>query len=46
MRFVFISSMSGYPWGGSEELWNQAALQLPINLAHPHPATEPADRGR
>jgi glycosyltransferase involved in cell wall biosynthesis len=28
MRFVFISSMSGYPWGGSEELWSQAALHL------------------
>src|SRR5689334_7830750 len=28
MRFVFISSMSGYPWGGSEELWSQAAVRL------------------
>jgi hypothetical protein len=28
MRFVFVSAMSGYPWGGSEELWSQAALRL------------------
>jgi len=28
MRCVFISAMSGYPWGGSEELWSQAALRL------------------
>jgi glycosyltransferase involved in cell wall biosynthesis len=28
MRIVFISSMAGYPWGGSEELWSQAALHL------------------
>jgi glycosyltransferase involved in cell wall biosynthesis len=28
MRFAFISTMSGYPWGGSEELWSQAALRL------------------
>jgi glycosyltransferase involved in cell wall biosynthesis len=28
VRFVFISSMCGYPWGGSEELWSQAALRL------------------
>jgi glycosyltransferase involved in cell wall biosynthesis len=28
MRFAFISAMSGYPWGGSEELWSQAALRL------------------
>ncbi|MBV9743570.1 MAG: glycosyltransferase family 4 protein [Acidobacteriia bacterium] len=28
MRFTFISSMSGGPWGGSEELWSQAALRL------------------
>ena len=27
--------MSGYPWGCSEELWSQVALQLPIKLAHP-----------
>jgi len=27
-RFVFISTMSGSPWGGSEELWSQAALRL------------------
>jgi glycosyltransferase involved in cell wall biosynthesis len=28
MRFVFISTMAGAPWGGSEELWSQAALRL------------------
>lgn len=28
MRFVFISTMAGYPWGGSEELWSQTALWL------------------
>jgi len=28
MRFVFISTMHGYRWGGSEELWSQAAARL------------------
>src|ERR1035441_2343114 len=28
MRIVFIASMSGYPWGGSEELWSGTALRL------------------
>jgi glycosyltransferase involved in cell wall biosynthesis len=28
MRFVFVSTMAGYPWGGSEELWSRAALRL------------------
>ena len=28
MRFAFISLMGGAPWGGSEELWSRAALQL------------------
>jgi len=28
MRFAFISAMAGSPWGGSEELWSQAALRL------------------
>lgn len=28
MRFVFISSMASSPWGGSEELWSQAAVRL------------------
>jgi glycosyltransferase involved in cell wall biosynthesis len=28
MRFAFISTMHGLPWGGSEELWSQAATQL------------------
>ena len=28
MRFAFISSMAGSPWGGSEELWSQAARRL------------------
>lgn len=27
-RVAFISSMEGEPWGGSEELWSQAALRL------------------
>ena len=25
---VFVSTMEGYPWGGSEELWSQTALNL------------------
>lgn len=28
MRFVFVSTMFGVPWGGSEELWSQTALRL------------------
>ena len=28
MRFAFISTMDGSPWGGSEELWSQAATRL------------------
>lgn len=28
MRFAFISTMYGPQWGGSEELWSQAAIQL------------------
>lgn len=28
MRFAFISTMWGVPWGGSEELWSRAALRL------------------
>ena len=28
MRFAFITTMQGAPWGGSEELWGQAALRL------------------
>jgi len=28
MRFVFITTMVGSPWGGSEELWSQAATRL------------------
>jgi len=28
MHFAFISTMAGYPWGGSEELWSQTALRL------------------
>ncbi|MGC1421008.1 MAG: glycosyltransferase family 4 protein [Terracidiphilus sp.] len=28
MRFAFVSTMCGYPWGGSEELWSQTAIQL------------------
>ncbi len=30
MRFAFISTMQGCPWGGSEELWSQAATQLKL----------------
>ncbi len=28
MRLVFISTMTGYPWGGSEELWSQTAVRF------------------
>ncbi len=28
MRFAFITTMLGAPWGGSEELWSQVAIQL------------------
>jgi glycosyltransferase involved in cell wall biosynthesis len=28
MHIAFVSSMSGAPWGGSEELWSQTALRL------------------
>jgi glycosyltransferase involved in cell wall biosynthesis len=28
MHLLFISTMEGVPWGGSEELWSQAALRL------------------
>lgn len=28
MRIAFISTMAAYSWGGSEELWSQAALRL------------------
>lgn len=28
MRFAFISTMGGFQWGGSEELWSQAAIHL------------------
>jgi glycosyltransferase involved in cell wall biosynthesis len=28
MRFAFISTMNGWQWGGSEELWSQAARLL------------------
>lgn len=28
MRFGFYSTMTGCPWGGSEELWSLAALEL------------------
>jgi glycosyltransferase involved in cell wall biosynthesis len=30
MRFAFISTMQGWSWGGSEELWSQAATQLKL----------------
>lgn len=32
-RFVFVSTMEGAPWGGSEELWSQAALRL-VAMGH------------
>lgn len=28
LRFAFVSTMRGVPWGGSEELWSAAALRL------------------
>src|SRR5580698_219125 len=28
MRIAFISTMDDSPWGGSEELWSQAAVRL------------------
>jgi glycosyltransferase involved in cell wall biosynthesis len=28
MKFVFITTMLASPWGGSEELWGKAAVQL------------------
>ena len=28
MRFAFISTMRAWQWGGSEELWSRAAIQL------------------
>ena len=28
MRFAFISTMHDWQWGGSEELWSQAAIKL------------------
>jgi len=28
MHILFISAMEGSPWGGSEELWSQAALHI------------------
>jgi glycosyltransferase involved in cell wall biosynthesis len=28
MKIAFISTMTGPPWGGSEELWSQAAMRM------------------
>jgi glycosyltransferase involved in cell wall biosynthesis len=28
LEILFVSTMAGDPWGGSEELWSQAALRL------------------
>lgn len=28
MRFAFVSTMVDWPWGGSEELWSQTAVEL------------------
>lgn len=33
MRLVFVSTMEGSPWGGSEFLWSSAALEL-CRLGH------------
>jgi glycosyltransferase involved in cell wall biosynthesis len=30
MKFAFITTMCGSAWGGSEELWSQAAVQLKL----------------
>lgn len=30
-KFVFVSTLEGSPWGGSEELWSQAACWLAEN---------------
>jgi Glycosyltransferase len=27
-KFIFVSTLTASPWGGSEELWSQAALRL------------------
>ncbi len=37
-QIAFVSTMAGYPWGGSEELWSRAALDLssrgfPVNAS-------------
>lgn len=44
MKFGFVSTMEGMAWGGSEELWSQAALRLAgaghsvrANVAHWEP---------
>ena len=39
MNFAFISTMAGVPWGGSEELWSQAALRLRQNGHTVHAST-------
>ncbi len=28
LRFAFVSTMNGAPWGGSEQLWSETALRL------------------
>lgn len=28
MRIAFVTTMDGYPWGGSEELWHRTAVRL------------------
>ena len=28
MKVAFVTTMTGYPWGGSEELWYRTALRL------------------
>jgi glycosyltransferase involved in cell wall biosynthesis len=55
-RILFVSTMVGSPWGGSEELWSRAALEfaaqgVPVSAnvhmwSPPHPRTlELIDRG-
>ncbi len=28
MKIAFVSTVSGFPWGGSEELWSRVARLL------------------
>lgn len=33
-RIVFVSTMDGIPWGGSEELWSRTALALLVDQGY------------